>query len=90
MYSICVKGKIIHTLTVTEGYVGISFELQNYSNVLFPTKHISVIFNLLQISNDLQHTLEFIERKMNKEIEINIQFPVINRLYYATYTQYEQ
>ncbi len=84
MYFIRIRGKVNHTLTITEKQIIVSIGLKNYSNIIFPKNHISVLFDTHKIASNLDQALEFIEQKMHKEIELNIRFPKMSLVYFGS------
>lgn len=83
MYSVCVKGKIIRALSITESQVIISYKLENYSNVVFPKVEIPLLFDLFNHQIDVNEALEVIEDRIGKLEEIYIYIPKIGRAYRA-------
>ncbi len=81
MFSICVKGKIFRALMIHENQLVVSFELANYSNVIFPKKTIELAINISEIDVVLVNALTILEERVGKRIEIFIKYPKLNKLY---------
>lgn len=81
MYSICVKGTIKCLLTITENKLVVSYNIQNRSNVIFPTKAIAIAIDLQKANATLDYALELLEQKVGKLIELYIQFPKTGPIY---------
>ena len=60
MYSICVKGKVFRPLVVTENHLILHYHLENYSNVIFPKKEISIVLNLREANISLDNALDMV------------------------------
>ncbi len=81
MYSICVKGKVFRPLVVTESHVILNYQLDNYSNVIFPKKEISIVLNLREANITLDNALDMVEKTIGKNMELYLQFPKIGPMY---------
>ena len=81
MYSICVKGKVFRPLVVTESHVILNYQLDNYSNVIFPKKEISIVLNLREADISLDNALDMVEKTIGKNMELYLQFPKIGPIY---------
>jgi hypothetical protein len=81
MYSICVKGKVFRPLVVTENHVILNYQLDNYSNVIFPKKEISIVLNLQEANITLDNALDLVEKTIGKDMELYLQFPKIGPMY---------
>jgi hypothetical protein len=81
MYSICVKGKVFRPLVVTESHVILNYQLDNYSNVIFPKKEISIVLNLREANITLDNALDMVEKTIGKDMELYLQFPKIGPMY---------
>ena len=75
MYSICVKGKVFRPLVVTENHLILHYHLENYSNVIFPKKEISIVLNLREANISLDNALDMVEKTIGKNMELYLQFP---------------
>lgn len=83
MYSICVKGKITRALSITERQIIINYQLDNYSNVVFPKSEIPLLFDLYKHQIDLNKALKVIEERIGNLDEIYIYIPKIGSSYEA-------
>jgi hypothetical protein len=81
MYSICVKGKVFRPLVVTENHVILNYQIDNYSNVIFPKKEISIVLNLREANISLDNALDMVEKTIGKDMELYLQFPKIGPIY---------
>ncbi len=81
MYSICVKGKVFRPLVVTENHLILHYHLENYSNVIFPKKEISIVLNLREANITLDNALDLVEKTIGKDMEFYLQFPKIGPMY---------
>ena len=81
MYSICVKGKVFRPLVVTENHLILHYHLENYSNVIFPKKEISIVLNLREANITLDNALDLVEKTIGKDMELYLQFPKIGPMY---------
>jgi len=83
MYFVNVHGTILRTLSISEKQIVVSFKLDSCTNVIFPTKQVSILFETERIADNLDQALEIIEQKMHCEIVLNIRLPKIDRVYYG-------
>ena len=81
MYSICVKGKVFRPLVVTENHLILHYHLENYSNVIFPKKEISIVLKLREANITLDNALDMVEKTIGKNMELHLQFPKIGPMY---------
>ena len=81
MYSICVKGKVFRPLVVTENHLILHYHLENYSNVIFQKKEISIVLNLREANITLDNALDLVEKTIGKDMELYLQFPKIGPIY---------
>ena len=81
MYSICVKGKVFRPLVVTENHLILHYHLENYSNVIFPKKEISIVLNLREANITLDNALDMVEKTIGKNMELYLQFPKTGPMY---------
>ena len=81
MFSVCVKGKIFRALMIHENQVIVSFELANYSNVVFPKKIIELAINISERDVVLENALTILEEQLGNSIEIFVKYPKTNKVY---------
>ena len=68
-------------MVVTENHLILHYHLENYSNVIFPKKEISIVLNLREANITLDNALDMVEKTIGKNMELYLQFPKIGPMY---------